>query len=261
MSYCRKEGKDQIIFVTKDDHEKHSVSNPLLPDDEEPVGLIKENGEINWDCPCLQGMADGPCGEPFKDAFSCFHYSEVEPKGVDCLEQFKSMQDCFLSYPEIYGSLDDDIKESETKDDKDLPEVTRSDTVESPVNSVKVVEEIKNEVEESVTDLIDVPKTVEETPIGVEIVSETPVDVEIVSEAPVVVDVDIVSEAPIADAEIVSEAPVAAIEIVNEPSLDVTVISEHVENIEVSENDDSTKNIEIEDLVETIENTHVNTDS
>jgi intermembrane space import and assembly protein 40 len=48
-----------------------------------------ETGEINWDCPCLGGMADGPCGEQFKAAFSCFVYSTEEPKGMDCIEKFK----------------------------------------------------------------------------------------------------------------------------------------------------------------------------
>jgi intermembrane space import and assembly protein 40 len=48
-----------------------------------------ETGEINWDCPCLGGMATGPCGEEFKAAFSCFVYSKEEPKGVDCIEKFK----------------------------------------------------------------------------------------------------------------------------------------------------------------------------
>lgn len=60
-------------------------------------------GEINWDCPCLGGMADGPCGEEFKAAFACFVYSEQEPKGVDCVEKFRGMQECFRKYPEIYG--------------------------------------------------------------------------------------------------------------------------------------------------------------
>ena len=114
-------GKDQIIFVTQGDHEKsekQSIENSVIPPldlpEEEPEGLIKANGEINWDCPCLQGMADGPCGEPFKDAFSCFHYSEAEPKGVDCIDQFKSMQECFVKYPELYGAFDDDEPPSET---------------------------------------------------------------------------------------------------------------------------------------------------
>lgn len=48
-----------------------------------------ETGEINWDCPCLGGMATGPCGEQFKAAFSCFVYSQEEPKGMDCIDKFK----------------------------------------------------------------------------------------------------------------------------------------------------------------------------
>lgn len=48
-----------------------------------------ETGEINWDCPCLGGMAHGPCGEDFKAAFSCFVHSEEEPKGMECIDKFK----------------------------------------------------------------------------------------------------------------------------------------------------------------------------
>ena len=48
-----------------------------------------ETGEINWDCPCLGGMAHGPCGEEFRSAFSCFVYSTEEPKGMDCIDKFK----------------------------------------------------------------------------------------------------------------------------------------------------------------------------
>jgi intermembrane space import and assembly protein 40 len=48
-----------------------------------------ETGEINWDCPCLGGMAHGPCGEEFKAAFSCFVYPKEEPKGMDCIEKFQ----------------------------------------------------------------------------------------------------------------------------------------------------------------------------
>ena len=62
-----------------------------------------ETGEINWDCPCLGGMAHGPCGMQFRDAFSCFVYSEDEPKGINCVEKFKAMQDCFREHPDVYG--------------------------------------------------------------------------------------------------------------------------------------------------------------
>ncbi|KZS98242.1 hypothetical protein SISNIDRAFT_404082, partial [Sistotremastrum niveocremeum HHB9708] len=60
-------------------------------------------GEINWDCPCLGGMAHGPCGPEFRAAFSCFVYSEEEPKGIECVDKFKGMQDCFRRHPEDYG--------------------------------------------------------------------------------------------------------------------------------------------------------------
>ncbi|UNI15913.1 Oxidoreductase [Purpureocillium takamizusanense] len=73
-----------------------------------------ETGEINWDCPCLGGMAHGPCGEEFKTAFSCFVYSNEEPKGMDCIEKFQGMQECFRKYPEVYGSeLTDDPADEE----------------------------------------------------------------------------------------------------------------------------------------------------
>lgn len=55
-----------------------------------------ETGEINWDCPCLGGMAHGPCGEEFKAAFSCFVFSKEEPKGMDCIEKFKCVRSLFL---------------------------------------------------------------------------------------------------------------------------------------------------------------------
>lgn len=60
-------------------------------------------GEINWDCPCLGGMAHGPCGMQFREAFSCFVFSEKDPKGIDCVEKFKAMQDCFREHPDVYG--------------------------------------------------------------------------------------------------------------------------------------------------------------
>ncbi|PFH51555.1 hypothetical protein AMATHDRAFT_47068 [Amanita thiersii Skay4041] len=62
-----------------------------------------ETGEINWDCPCLGGMAHGPCGPQFREAFSCFVFSEAEPKGINCVEKFKAMQDCFREHPEVYA--------------------------------------------------------------------------------------------------------------------------------------------------------------
>ncbi|KAJ2047302.1 Oxidoreductase [Coemansia sp. S16] len=88
-----------------------------------------ETGEINWDCPCLGGMAQGTCGEEFKAAFSCFIYSEEEPKGMDCVDAFKAMQDCFRAHPEEYaneiddGEEDDDIETEDSGNDTDIEDI------------------------------------------------------------------------------------------------------------------------------------------
>ncbi|WFD43145.1 Oxidoreductase [Malassezia psittaci] len=72
------------------------------PDSQESA-FDERTGEINWDCPCLGGMAQGPCGEQFKKAFSCFIFSEQEPKGIECVDHFKDMQNCFREHPEVYA--------------------------------------------------------------------------------------------------------------------------------------------------------------
>lgn len=114
MSVQKQYGKDTVIFATKDDHA--TPSTVVLPPSEPATGLITPEGEINWNCPCLGGMATGPCGVEFRDAFSCFHYSEAEPKGSDCYDAFKTMQDCFAKYPTVYNKTTGDDGE----DDLDL---------------------------------------------------------------------------------------------------------------------------------------------
>lgn len=119
-------------------HEALSASEAALKSPQEledevgqEAAFNPETGEINWDCPCLGGMAHGPCGEEFKAAFSCFVYSTEEPKGMDCIDKFKfvqsdlsayhsecshvltlryrGMQECFRRYPDVYGAeLEDD---------------------------------------------------------------------------------------------------------------------------------------------------------
>lgn len=88
------------MFVTKEDHAEKSKI--VLPESEPQPGLLLPSGEINWNCPCLGGMATGPCGVEFREAFSCFHYSEAEPKGSDCYETFKTMQVNILHSKDYY---------------------------------------------------------------------------------------------------------------------------------------------------------------
>jgi len=90
-----------------------------------------ETGEINWDCPCLGGMAHGPCGPEFREAFSCFVYSEAEPKGINCVEKFQSMQNCFRAHPEIYADeIADDDEEQAPQ-----PESSNTDRVDDDATS------------------------------------------------------------------------------------------------------------------------------
>ncbi|XP_075039795.1 mitochondrial intermembrane space import and assembly protein 40 isoform X1 [Mixophyes fleayi] len=121
-------GKDKIIFVTKEDHATPSSAELIADDPNDPYedqGLILPNGDINWNCPCLGGMASGPCGEQFKAAFSCFHYSEEEIKGSDCLDQFRGMQECMQKYPDLYPQEDDDeVKKDQRGEESDPTEAS-----------------------------------------------------------------------------------------------------------------------------------------
>jgi len=138
MSYCKQIGKDKIIFATKEDHEKPPAVPLPDPDpkDQPPRGLIMPNGDINWGCPCLGGMASGPCGYEFREAFSCFHYSKADPKGSDCIEKFSTMQECLNKYPNLYPMDDDDegldleSLEDEASKDNNNPKPSTSSTTE-----------------------------------------------------------------------------------------------------------------------------------
>ncbi|KAI8338570.1 hypothetical protein BC941DRAFT_341287, partial [Chlamydoabsidia padenii] len=129
--------KDTVLFVDKEyiDSQEELPIQQQEETKDQSAAYDPETGEINWDCPCLGGMAQGPCGEQFKAAFSCFVYSEAEPKGVDCVEKFKNMQDCFREHPDIYGDeIDDDDEDeeetpAETTEQKD-DQVTASSVCE-----------------------------------------------------------------------------------------------------------------------------------
>lgn len=85
---------------------------------EEPSSAVNpETGEINWDCPCLKSALEPPCGHTFKAAFACFVASKTEPKGIDCHELFKAMQECFQAHPEKYGSILNDEEDDEESSD------------------------------------------------------------------------------------------------------------------------------------------------
>ncbi|CAG8949222.1 hypothetical protein HYFRA_00004846 [Hymenoscyphus fraxineus] len=107
-----------------------------------------ETGEINWDCPCLGGMAHGPCGEEFKEAFSCFVYSTEEVKGVECIPKFKGMQDCFRAHPEMYGpELEDE--EDEVEDELRAREQASANGSESEALTPTTIRETPKSTQEA----------------------------------------------------------------------------------------------------------------
>nr|XP_020448184.1 mitochondrial intermembrane space import and assembly protein 40-like isoform X1 [Monopterus albus] len=135
MSYCRQEGKDHIIFVTKEDHETPSNAELIADDPNDPYeeqGLILPNGDINWNCPCLGGMASGPCGSQFKEAFSCFHYSKEEVKGSECIDHFRNMQECMQKYPELYPQEEDQESSTQTESNTGSASVAPTEGSASP---------------------------------------------------------------------------------------------------------------------------------
>ena len=106
----------------------------MAESDDTPPGLILPNGDINWNCPCLGGMAVGPCGVEFRDAFSCFHYSTEEPKGKECLEKFAKMQECMKEYPELFEEKkrgDPEESEEAASDNGDKAGENKDSTTES----------------------------------------------------------------------------------------------------------------------------------
>ena len=122
------EGKDKDIFITKEDYENPEASEELIIT--EDYGPILPNGEINWDCPCLGGMAHGPCGEEFRAAFSCFVYSKAEEKGTDCIPEFQAMQECMEQHPDVYHEKDEEASEGDddlTKDTNIMPSQVTDD--------------------------------------------------------------------------------------------------------------------------------------
>ncbi|GLV40520.1 uncharacterized protein CBL_04321 [Carabus blaptoides fortunei] len=102
MSTCERlgpNGKDIVIFATAEDHK--IPSTVTLPEPEPSPGLILPNGDINWNCPCL---------------------GEAEPKGSDCYEKFKTMQECMEQFPSLYNkdlSDDNEIAEALEKSEQE----------------------------------------------------------------------------------------------------------------------------------------------
>ncbi|XP_076637438.1 mitochondrial intermembrane space import and assembly protein 40-B [Colletes latitarsis] len=162
MPLIRKEGKDTIIFASKEDHATPSKID--LPEPEPSPGLLLPNGEINWNCPCLGGMATGPCGLEFREAFSCFHYSTADPKGSDCYETFKTMQTCMTEYPALYGSKDTNLDDLD--EEMDDPTEDRNKNLETDNNTSGTHDKLESKKEERPSGAPSTKKEIERTNVN-----------------------------------------------------------------------------------------------
>jgi mitochondrial intermembrane space import and assembly protein 40 len=162
-------------IASEDNSSSESASTSSQPEPEpsststasasDPAGLEEEassegafnpvTGEINWDCPCLGGMAHGPCGEEFRTAFSCFVFSEDEPKGMDCIDKFKGMQDCFRAHPDVYAA------ELEGDDDEELDAGLEEERKEL----VKEIKERREKAESVASESMQEKRLLEDDPL------------------------------------------------------------------------------------------------
>ncbi|CDO93509.1 unnamed protein product [Kluyveromyces dobzhanskii CBS 2104] len=137
---------------------------------EQQTAYNPETGEINWDCPCLGGMAYGPCGEEFKSAFSCFVYSEADPKGIDCVEKFSTMQTCFRKYPEYYAEQIKDEEEASAEASKQEDKTTTAASTATSTTEVQtenaVFEPVLEKYVEENPQLEETPEAAPVTPTG-----------------------------------------------------------------------------------------------
>nr|XP_002125847.1 mitochondrial intermembrane space import and assembly protein 40-A-like isoform X2 [Ciona intestinalis] len=136
MSYCRKEGKDTIIFATEDILSSPSTTQlrPDNPDelDTSSAGAILPNGEINWDCPCLGNLPNGPCGENFRKAFSCWveHKDNEESFAEKCFENFTKWEECISEHKDIYRPTEEK-KEASNNDENEINNTNESASIDS----------------------------------------------------------------------------------------------------------------------------------
>lgn len=73
---------------------------------------------------------------------ACFlTYSEADPKGSDCYDVFKTMQDCFAQYPTVYNKTGEDGENG----DKDSMGANDFGSLADEKNTVETVDQLDEE--------------------------------------------------------------------------------------------------------------------
>lgn len=119
------------------------VPDQLDADDPKSELTKEELIEEALNCPCIANMKDGSCGDPFIAAYRCFLESDTEPRGMDCMDQFREMRDCISEHPEEYN-MDDD-EDADLLREPSNPETTLSKTEEPSVTGSSPVSDTQPE--------------------------------------------------------------------------------------------------------------------
>lgn len=156
MEFSSASDKDRIYFLTETNIEipapiqtdirleepKEAVEHEVVSSsDDQRSAVDPVTGEIDWDCPCLKGATEPPCGEFFKAAFECFVKSTSEPKGEECMDKFVAMQQCFYEHPEVYRRALEDETDEEYINESDLAQTAQDNPL--PEASPAIVPELE----------------------------------------------------------------------------------------------------------------------
>ena len=103
--------KHTMRFLDKEDSRKESsIKFKPMNDAETDFNALPstlDDGRPNFECPCLGSLPHGPCGEFFRQSFSCWLKYKDSPDDLgfknECQPKFIAWTRCNDQYPDMYG--------------------------------------------------------------------------------------------------------------------------------------------------------------
>ena len=125
------------------------------------LGAILPNGEINWDCPCLGNLPNGPCGPNFREAFSCWVENKDNEEGFaeHCFENFSKWEKCLSEHREIYKQNNDETSNVNPAEPKLVNENIASETVPAIEDEQQTVKSMPINEHRAIAAASTAPKT------------------------------------------------------------------------------------------------------
>lgn len=115
--HCQQEGKDRLIFVTKD---QETPSNTELVADK-PNDLYEEhrwtvpNGDINWNCHVSEENGQWPVWRTVRVSLVVLPLQQEDVKGMDCVDQFWATQGCRQTDWDLYPQEEEEERPADQK--------------------------------------------------------------------------------------------------------------------------------------------------